>query len=344
MPSEKLKTSRLTLREVSACPRIVVLQTEMPAARWSDLAWSDRERRRLVQSVLAGPFGANFENPVQWFYDPMAVSAFAGHLNERAIVYDCMDQLSQFRGAPPELARRERELLALADVVFAGGPKIWKAKREYNSNCFSYGCGVDLRHFGRARRASTSQPADIATLARPILGYFGVVDERIDYELLARLADHDANWSVVMVGPSAKVDPNAFPRRANLHWLGGRDYAQLPAYAEAFEVCLMPFAINAATEYINPTKALEYMATGTPIVSSAIEDVVLQYNDVVSVASSHEDFVARCERAIAGPDGARIERGLRMARQNSWESIVQELEKHVADALISTRAVTVSAA
>jgi hypothetical protein len=205
--------------------------------------WVDKEQRRLVQSILAGPLGRSFASPVQWFYDPMAVTAFAGGLNARAIVYDCMDELSLFRGAPPELVKRERELLAAADVVFAGGPKIWKAKKELNDNCFMFGCGVDASHFGRARDVHLSAPADTKSLGPPIVRYFGVVDERLDYELLERLSDATAG-SVVMVGPSTKIDPASLPQRANLHWLGGRDYSDLPAYAKTFDVCLMPFAMK----------------------------------------------------------------------------------------------------
>jgi glycosyltransferase involved in cell wall biosynthesis len=343
-PVENLKTSRVTLREVSDYPNIVVLQMQLPADRWSDGAWVDNERRRLVQSVLAGPLGRNFENPVQWFYDPMAVTAFAGHMDESAIVYDCMDELSKFRGAPPELIRRERELLAVANVVFGGGPKIARAKQQYNSNTYSYGCGVDVKHFSKARHARTKVPADIATLSGPVLGYVGVVDERVDYDLLAQLADHNSGWNIVIVGPHTKVDPATFPQRKNLHWLGGRDYAKLPAYAKRFDVCMMPFALNEATEYINPTKALEYMATGTPIVSTAVEDVVLQFDQVVSIASSREDFVQRCQRAISGADQTRITRGLEMARKNTWETIVAKLEAHVEDVLSTKRTVATTAA
>ncbi len=344
VPSDKVKTARATLREISDYPNIVLLQMQMPHSRWSDGAWVDKERRRLVQSLLAGPLARDFQNPVQWFYDPMAVTAFAGQMNESAIVYDCMDQLSQFRGAPLGLVRRERELLAVADVVFGGGPKICQAKRPYNSNSYSYGCGVDVRHFRKACQARTKIPADIAALSGPVLGYFGVVDERMDYDLLARLADHDPTWNVVIIGPSTKVDPATFPQRRNLHWLGGRDYAALPSYVKKFDVCLMPFALNEATEYINPTKALEYMASARPIVSTAIEDVVLQFDAVVSIASSSEDFIARCQKAIAQPDTARIKLGAKMARQNSWESIVAQLEKHIEDALVKNRSVSTTAA
>jgi glycosyltransferase involved in cell wall biosynthesis len=341
---EGLTSAQVSLREVADYPNIIVLQMEMPAGRWNDGAWVDKERRRLVESVLSGPLRADFQDPVRWFYDPMAVTAFAGHLNESAIVYDCMDQLSKFRGAPAELVRRERELLAIADVVFAGGPKIWKDKLNYNANCYSFGCGVDVEHFGKASHPSTIVPDDIADLPKPIYGYIGVIDERIDYDLVAALAEKNGRGSVVMVGPWTKVDPSTFPRCENLHWLGQREYSQLPSYAKGFDVCLMPFALNEATEFINPTKALEYMATGRPIVSTAIEDVILQFEDVVKVARSHDDFVFRCERAAARPNPLAIRRGLKLAKANTWESIVSQLETHVAAVLNTQRSVASDAA
>ena len=304
----------------------------------------DAERRRLLQTLLAEPIGRNFLSPVQWFYDPMAYTAFAGQMNERAIVYDCMDQLSQFRFCPPELVKRERELLAAADVVFAGGPKIWEEKRRYNSNCFMYGCGVDAGHFGAALLPQRVTPSDVRDLPHPIYGYIGVVDERLDYELLAQLADDNKEGSVVMVGPTAKVDPASLPRRANLHWLGARDYSLLPSYAKAFDVCLMPFALNEATEFINPTKALEYMATGRPIVSTAIQDVVRQFKGIVVVCRTAEDFSAAAKRGAHQPSVVAVRRGLQLARKNSWGSIVQKLEGHIQDVLDSTTTVAATAA
>lgn len=333
--SQQLNTSRVTLREISDYPNIVILEIEVPASRWTDGAWVDTERRRAVQSVLEGPLGRSFVNAVQWFYDPMAVTAFLDQMDEVAVVYDCMDELSQFKGAPPELVRRERELLNAADVVFAGGPKMAKRKSRYHANCHSYGCGVDFKHFGKARHAATKIPPDMARFSGPVLGYIGVVDERLDYDLLAKLADHNLGWDVAVVGPHAKVDPADFPRNENLHFLGGRDYSQLPRYAKAFDVCLMPFAKNEATEFINPTKALEYMATGTPIVSSDIEDVVRQFGHVASIATTHDEFLAACEESMERPDAARIKTGLVLAKNNSWESIVAQLEKHVEDVLRS---------
>jgi glycosyltransferase involved in cell wall biosynthesis len=344
VPQPGLEAARISLREVADYPNIVVLQMAMPEQRWSDGAWVDKERRRLVQSVLNGPLGADFAGPVQWFYDPMAVTAFAGHLGETGIVYDCMDQLSQFRGAPSELVRRERELLAIADVVFAGGPKICEEKRRYNSNCYSIGCGVDAAHFAKASDPETVLPADVAELPGPVFGYIGVVDERLDYELIANLADANREGSVVMVGPWTKVDRSKFPERANLHWLGARDYSELPAYAKRFDVCLMPFALNEATEFINPTKALEYMATGRPIVSTPVEDVVRQFDDVVKVVAPADDFAAACRRAAQRPNRARVRRGLKLAARNSWEAIVEKLEGHVLEIINSQRSIATDAA
>jgi len=291
----------------------------------------DRERRRLVKEFVSGPGAGQYENPVQWFYDPMAVPSFLGQMDEIGVVYDCMDELSKFRCAPPQIKIRERKLLAAANVVFAGGRKLWQAKKLQNENCHFYGCGVDVTHFGSARKTETTIPADIAQLKKPVLGYFGVVDERMDYELLVKLAEANPDWSIAMVGPQIKVD--SVPQRPNLHWLGQKNYTELPAYCKAFDVCMMPFALNEATEFINPTKALEYMATGKPIVSSAVADVVTNFGAVVSIARSHDEFIALCRDAISQADPARLEAGMKQAADNSWDSIVAQLEKHIADAL-----------
>jgi glycosyltransferase involved in cell wall biosynthesis len=184
----------------------------------------------------------------------------------------------------------------------------------------------------------TPHPQSLSPLrgegSRKVLGYFGVVDERMDYELVEKLADANPDWSVVIIGPAIKVDPSQFPKRPNLHWLGAREYKDLPAYCKGFDVCLMPFAMNEHTEYINPTKSLEYMATGRTVVSSAVPDVISNFGSVVKVACSHEEFIALCRQEAAQPDQKAIERGLAMASENSWESIVSQLEQHIRDVLI----------
>lgn len=332
-PDENLVTPLVQLRRFEKWPNLTLLRLQFPAWRWNDGERIDRERRRLVKEALRGPLRGQFNNAVQWFYDPMAVTAFAGQMGEIATVYDCMDELSKFKGAPPEIRKREAELLAVADVVFTGGRRMWESKSRHNSNCHFYGCGVDVPHFSKARSPQTVVPEDIANLPKPLFGYFGVVDERIDYELLEKLAKANPNGSIVMVGPMTKIDPASLPRPKNLHWMGGRDYAQLPAYCKGFDVCMMPFALNEATEYINPTKALEYMATGRGIVSSAIYDVVKNFGSVVKVANSHNEFITYCRAAAEHADGEAIQRGLEMASANSWESIVEKMEGHIAKAL-----------
>jgi glycosyltransferase involved in cell wall biosynthesis len=330
-PDPELSSATARFWTATNFPNMTILRLQFPAWRWSDGAFVDRERCRLVKEFIAGPGAGQFESAVQWFYDPMAVPAFLGQMNEIGVVYDCMDELSKFRGAPPQIRTRERKLLSAADVVFAGGRKLWESKKLQNENCHFYGCGVDVAHFGKAGDPQTKIPDDIAALRKPVLGYFGVVDERMDYDLLVKLAEANPDWSIAMVGPTIKVDQ--VPQRENLHWLGQKNYLELPAYCKAFDVCMMPFALNEATEFINPTKALEYMATGKPIVSSAVADVVTNFGSVVKIARTHDEFISLCQQAIATPERALIEAGLKQAAENSWDSIVAQLEKHVANAM-----------
>ena len=323
-----------TLHADENYPNVTVMQTHFSETDWRKGGeFIDAMRRELLDEALRGSLKGKFERAVQWFYDPMAVESHLGQHGAVATVYDCMDELSQFKFAPPELISRERRLLYNADVVFAGGRKMAENKTRFNANTHFYGCGVDVAHFGTARAAATAIPDDIAHLNGPILGYFGVVDERLDYELIAQLADARPDWNVVMIGPTAKVSPEELPRRPNLHWLGGRDYTQLPAYTKAFDICLMPFALNEATEYINPTKALEYMATATPVVSSAVPDVCSNFSSVVKIAASPDEFVEMCREQVAQPDGMAVRRGLKMAQENTWEAIVAKMEGHIDKAL-----------
>lgn len=323
-----------TLRQVPEHPNVTVMQTQFPAARFHEGAWVDSERRRLLQEALRTELKGQFERPVLWFYDPMAAPAHLGHFNERAVVYDCMDELSQFKFAPPEIVARERKLLEAADVVFAGGRKMRESKARFNSNCHFYGCGVDVAHFSQARSPRLEVPPDVRFgEGKLVLGYFGVVDERLDYQLIDALARANASWHLAIIGPPCKVDPASFPKHPNLHWLGRREYAELPAYTKAFDACLMPFAMNEATEFINPTKALEYMATGRPIVSTPVPDVVSNFGSVVKIARTHEEFIEHCRKETLAPDEAAIARGIRMAEENQWETIVQKLEGHVQEAL-----------
>lgn len=326
--------TRVELRRVEGYPQLLVAKMLIPAARWHDGSWVDRERRRALQATLRGELQGKFDHPLLWFYDPMAVVSFAGYLKECAIVYDCMDELSQFKGAPAALVEREQKLLKEADVVFCGGQKMRKKRLPVNENCHFFGTGVDIAHFGQALSDELAVAAEIAALGSgPVLGYFGVIDERIDYDLLAQLADARNDWNVVMVGPTAKVDPADFPRRANLHFIGGRPYDRLPALTKGFNVALMPFAINAATEYINPTKALEYMAAGRPVVSTALDEVKLNFGTVARIAATRDEFVQFCLREAESPSRLRINRGLKLTRENTWEANIARMKQHIAAVL-----------
>jgi glycosyltransferase involved in cell wall biosynthesis len=316
------------------CANVFRAVPQLPADLRDNHEAATAEVRSLVQRAIdeAETLKGLFTNPIQWFYSPMTAPAMLGAFNEVGVVYDCMDELSQFRFAHPDLPRRERLLLSNADVVFTGGHRLYESKRRYHANVHFFGCGVDVAHFSKARAAATEIPADIARLRAPLFGYFGVIDERIDYDLIAKLAAANPDASILMVGPVVKVDPTALPQGPNIHWLGQRDYAELPGYVKGFTTCLMPFALNEATEYINPTKTLEYMAAGKPIVSTAVADVVRNFTPVVRVARTAEEFVAMARHVARDPDQALIARGLAMAGAASWESIVAQMRKLIQSA------------
>ena len=194
--------------------------------------------RSLVSALLASsPFAEEFQRVVQWFYTPMPACAMLGAFDEIAVVYDCMDELAQFRFAPSDIGARERQLLSQADVVFTGGYRLFESKSRFHDNVHFFGCGVDAQHFGKARLPSTQIPDDARHLGRPVFGYFGVIDERLDYELIRALAEARPDATVLMIGPFAKVDPRDLPQASNITWLGQRDYVDLPNYVKAFDVC-----------------------------------------------------------------------------------------------------------
>jgi len=254
-----------------------------------------------------------------WYYTPMALG-FTSHLEPCAVAYDCMDELSQFRFAPPILREREEALLKRADVVFTGGHSLYEAKRDRHPNIHAFPSSVDTAHFARAR-AITDEPADQAGIPGPRLGFFGVIDERMDLALIDSVAALRPDWQIVMVGPVAKISDDDLPRRANIHYLGGKQYAELPAYLSGWDVAIMPFALNEATRFISPTKTPEYLAAGRPVVSTSIRDVVHPYQDLglVRIADTPDDFVAAVEEALAqhGPDMVR--RGDRLLSRMSWD-------------------------
>ena len=228
--------------------------------------------RSLVDELMTERVNGRF---VAWYYTPMALT-FSRHLKPAAVVYDCMDELSNFKAAPAELRALEDELFRLADVVFTGGYSLYEHKRSKHANVHPFPSSVDSSHFRRARLPGR-EAEDQSALPRPRIGYSGVIDERLDIELVRGLAEARPDWQFVMLGPVVKIDPATLPRGPNLHYLGPKPYAELPAYLGGWDVAIMPFARNDATRFISPTKTPEYLAAGRRVVSTSIHDVVRSY-------------------------------------------------------------------
>jgi UDP-galactopyranose mutase len=294
---------------------VIVVTPSLPETLSAD----EREAtlKSLLDSYVAGEQGPF----VRWYYTPMMLP-FSRHIEAACTVYDCMDELANFRFAPAELLGLERELLASADVVFTGGYSLYEAKKDLHPNIHPFPSSVDRAHFGRAR-AMDAAPDDQCSLPRPRFGFYGVIDERMDLEMIAAVADAHPEWSIVMVGPVVKIDPADLPHRANIHYLGGKTYDELPVYLGGWDVALMPFAINDSTKFISPTKTPEYLAGGRPVVSTPITDVIRHYGELESVfiADGAEAFIKGCEQALAlvrGGDDWLDEVDLKLANL-SWD-------------------------
>jgi UDP-galactopyranose mutase len=262
---------------------------------------NDDEVAAMEQSLLLDDLFLeyNISDYILWYYTPMAL-AFTWHLEPLLTVYDCMDELSAFKNAPRNLKRREAELLALADLVFTGGYSLYEAKCHLHPNIHPFPSSIDPAHFRKARKR-LAEPEDQVGIPRPRLGFFGVIDERMDIDLLAGIADAKPDWSLVMIGPVVKIDPAELPRRQNIHYLGGRDYNDLPAYLSGWDIAMLPFARNESTRYISPTKTPEYLAAGIPTISTSIRDVAHPYGEqgLVEIVDTPAEFVAAAKRLMS---------------------------------------------
>ena len=282
----------LKVRQAERFPNVRIATPHLPAG--IDDSGREAVLKRMLDThatLYAGPL-------IAWYYTPMMLP-FSRHLDVGATVYDCMDELSKFRFAPANLLELEQELLDRADVVFTGGSSLFEAKKNRHENVHCFPSSVDRSHFGKARAVLT-EPGDQAALPRPRLGFYGVIDERFDIDLLRQAADMRPDWSFVMVGPVVKIAEDELPRAANIHYLGPKTYDQLPSYLGGWDVALMPFAMNESTQFISPTKTPEYLAGGKPVVSTPIKDVVRHYGHLegVEIACDADSFVRACEKAL----------------------------------------------
>jgi UDP-galactopyranose mutase len=282
---------------------------------------------------------------IAWYYTPMMLP-FSRHLEPDVLVFDAMDELSKFKFAPAHLLDLEQELIDKADIVLTGGSSLFEAKKDRHPNVHCFPSSVDRAHFAKAR-SGLFDPADQEDLPRPRLGFYGVIDERFDTELLGKVAEMRPDWSFVMVGPVVKIAPEDLPRRPNIHYLGGKTYAELPAYLSGWNFALMPFAMNESTQFISPTKTPEYLAGGKPVVSTPVRDVVRHYGqmDGVEIAATAEEFVAACERALersGNRESGWLAEADLMLSATSWDTTQARMSGLIAE-LLGTGASTSSA-
>lgn len=281
-------------------------------------------QRRMVDELLEAERISEF---ISWYYTPMALE-FSDHLTPQLTVYDCMDELSAFLGAPPQLIEQEKRLMQQADVVFTGGYSLYEAKQKRHPKVFAFPSSIDYNHFCQSRRP-LPDPTDQRNLPNPRIGFCGVIDERFDCQLFSELAHRRPDWQFVLLGPVVKVDPACLPKADNIHYLGMKTYQELPAYFSNWDVAILPFALNESTRFISPTKTPEYLSAGLPVVSTPIRDVVRTYGSAgyVQIAGTAREFEDAIESALLGrhpSDWAAIDGFL---AENSWDKTWTEMAR-----------------
>ena len=315
------------LEKMAVAPNITVYRPHTPIHQWG---FHD-DQLPTLQGLL-GDLVPDGERPVVWFYTPMALPLLQG-LNPSLVVYDCMDELAAFKNPPKQLLQRESALLNLADLVFTGGPSLYEAKKDRHANAHCFSSSVDAKHFRQALDSAISHP-DQAHVAGPRLGFYGVIDERFDTDLVRQMAAAHPEWQIVLVGPVVKIDPAELPRADNVHYMGQRNYDELPKFLAGWDLCLLPFAMNDSTKFISPTKVLEYMAAEKLSVSTPITDVKVPYGDVVAIASTAGEYIAACEQMLAAADEEKarlVERMRDIVANTSWDKTASRMHE-----LIST--------
>lgn len=255
-----------------------------------------KQQKTLISSLMRQ---MQVKRYFSWYYTPMALP-FTNHLSPELVVYDCMDELSAFKFAPPELTKLEKDLFTKADIVFTGGHSIYESKKNAHHNIYSFPSSIDKAHFGRARKIR-KDPEDQKAIPHPRFGFFGVIDERFDIDLIDAVAKAKPEWQFVLLGPVVKIDPATLPKHANVHYLGGKKYDELPNYIAGWDIAMIPFANNESTRFISPTKTPEYLAAGKPVISTPIRDVVSPYgnNKLVHIVNDSKEFIAAAEAELS---------------------------------------------
>jgi glycosyltransferase involved in cell wall biosynthesis len=287
---------------------------------------STNDQIRALLTPLLAPLASPGE-AIFWYLTPMAYGAEPRGLDPALVVFDAMDELANFHGAPRGLREREQALMAQADLVFTGGPSLYEARKDHHPSVHCFPSGVETEHFAQAANG-IARPRDLASRPRPVLGYYGVIDERLDLGLIDTVAALHPEWTVAMIGPVAKISRSDLPQRPNIVYYGSQAYASLPSFLACFDVALLPFARNKATRFISPTKTLEYLAAAKPVVSTPIADVIELYGDVVRFGATPEGFADAIDSLLNEDGSARTQResnSRSIVAQYDWDSIASRM-------------------
>jgi glycosyltransferase involved in cell wall biosynthesis len=298
-------------------------------------AGTNEEDANRLQKRMLDKFLKNCKSTdlLFWYYTPMALK-FSAHYNPSVVVYDCMDELSLFKNAPAELKELEHKLMTKADIVFTGGHSLYKAKKHLHPNIFPFPSSIDKKHFEQAR-VNTYQPVDQQNIKGVKLGFYGVIDERFDIELLRGMAEARPDWNFVILGPVVKINPDTLPRLENIHYLGSKTYNELPLYLSGWDIALVPFMLNDSTKFISPTKTPEYLAAGRPVISTPITDVVSPYGEegYVEIAKDAEGFINAAERILSKEKEEWLQKVDEYLTKQSWSLTYKEMMKEIVQTL-----------
>ena len=306
----------------------------------------NKQETNAMQKEMLNVFlkDKNISNFIFWYYTPMALEISASYYPDLTI-YDCMDELSAFKNAPPELTLMEKELLRRADVVFTGGHSLYEAKKNRHQNIHPFPSSIDKKHFQKARTQKT-QPQDQVNIAGPRLGFYGVIDERFDYKLIGEAATLKPDWQFILIGPIVKINPDILPKNSNIHYLGGKSYEQLPEYLSGWDVAMIPFMLNESTRFISPTKTPEYLAAGIPVISTPIRDVVNPYGKlgVVNIVRNAREFVIAAETELQNKNRQKWQAKVdSFLSKGSWDQTYKDMTNLIRQAQNGRITVSLSA-
>ena len=315
----KLKSFTEPIREVE---RNIFVLNPLAIPAYGNKTIVKLNQRSLVSQVKKAMRKLGFANVINMVFNP-AAGMIAGKLGESELIYYCVDEYTAFTGSSA-LKGIEEKLFRDADLVVVSAEKLFEGKKHFNPNTHIIRHGTDWRHFRTALDETTEIPDEIANLPKPIIGFHGLLADWVDYELIKKVAERFSEGSVVLIGKiavDAEQKVKILDDVPNVHFLGRKPYAELPAYCKGFDVALNPFAINELTLAANPLKVREYLAAGLPVVSTDIPEVRVLHDCLVGV--DHNDFIAKIEEAISGPKPRKVVSDA--ISHESWEAKIEEL-------------------